>query len=272
MSITRVNTNFDAIFATNVLKQTETQLQKAMMRLSTGKRINYASDDPTGVGQLTVAKASLGGSRQAQQNIQETLSMMQFADGVIANFEDKVIELRDIAMKILNDATLSTTQITALEAVYDEEMASLAAGRMAAIEWNGKALFDGSATGMTVQYGGGATDSFSTLDINQLDSATQGSGGGADISSRALADLDSALEAIGTERGELGSAMQRLQYALEEQGTMEVNYASAVSTLGDADLAAEISKLTTSQIISQSAAAMLGQANIHSQTLLNILM
>ena len=287
MSITRVNTNFDAIFSTNTLKQTELQLQKAMARVSSGKRINYASDDPMGVGMLTMAKASLGGARVAQQNIQESLAMLQFADGVMQNFEDKIIELRDLAIRAANDATLTDGQKDALGEEYSKISDQLANGVMKGVKWNGKDLFSAGAAAITVQVGGGSTDNF-TFDINQLDNSTQGGTGGdfgaEDISSAgdpaaALTALDLALNGDGTtldgisgERARIGAVMKQLEYSLESQLNLETNYASAVSTIGDADMAAEISKLTTAQIISQTASAMLGQANIHSQTLLNILM
>jgi len=285
MSITRVNTNFDAIFATNALRGTELQMQNAMARISSGKRINYASDDPTGVGQLTMAKASLGGARVAQQNAQEDLAFLQFADGVMQTFEDKLIELRDIALRGANDATLNDAQAQSLANSYNNVIAAageLGSTRMDVVEWNGKAIFSAAvaANPYTFQFGGQATDMF-TINIATLNTDTvlgvtttlaTTSAAIAATATAALGELDTALDTMASERSNVGIAMQRLQYGLEEQMNMEVNYASAVSTIGDADMATEISKLTTAQILSQSGAAMLGQANIQAQTLLNILM
>jgi flagellin len=283
MSITRVNTNFDAIFSANMLKQTELQLQRAMMRISSGKRINYAADDPTGVGQLTQAKASLGGSRQAQRNIQEDLAMLQFVDGVMQTFEDKVIELRDMAVRGANDATLSTDQQTSLATQFTNSLLDLASAKMDEVRWNDKQVMSAlAAQNFHVSGISGTTGGF-TIAANamRMNSTNQGTAGtsfaAATVATAAgaqaaLTTLSTALTAIGTARAGVGTAMSRLEYALEEQMNMEVNYASAVSTIGDANMADEISKLTTAQIIAQSGAAMLGQANIHSQTLLNILM
>jgi len=253
-----------------------------MARISSGKRINYASDDPTGVGQLTMAKASLGGARQAQMNVQQDLAMLQFADGVMQTFEDKVIQLRDLAIRGANDATLSTTQQSSLNQEFTTGLANLSSGRMGAITWNGKTIMTTATAAMNFQYGGQSGDVFTlTTNALRMNSTNQGAGGtdfsGGTVdtaanSLTALGNIDTALTGIATARATVGSAMERLEYALEEQMTMETNYAAAVSTIGDADIAAEISKLTTSQILSQSASAMLGQANIHAQTLLNILM
>ena len=282
MSITRVNTNFDAIFATNALKQTERQLQNAMARIATGKRINYASDDPAGVGQLTIAKAQLSGARVSQQNAQESLALLQFADGVMQTFEDKLIELRDVCIEGMNSATLSDDQASALAGGYNTAIATtgiLGTARMATMSWNGKTIFDGANGTLEFAYGGGANDTF-TLTIAQLDSTTLAvtatlgvtAATMATTAATALAEVDAALVTLAGERSNVGTGMMRLEYALEEQMTAETNFAAAVSSIGDADMASEISRLTTSQILSQSAAAMLGQANIHSQTLLNVLL
>jgi len=284
MSITRVNTNFDAIFASNAIKATERQLQTAMARISSGKRINYASDDPTGVGHLTQAKAMLSGTRQAEMNIQQDISMLQFADGVISGFEDKVIQMHDMALRAINDATLTTAQATALSNEFTGIRDTMASAKMNGIEWNGKALFGPAPkTVAYFQTGAQLTDTFALATVNDLvvNNTTQG-GTAADFSASVITSqataivaepvLMTALDNISTVRANIGSVMERLELTLEGQMNMETNYASALSTIGDADMASEISKMTTCQILAQSGAAMLGQANIQAQTLLNILM
>lgn len=283
MSITRVNTNFDAIFASNALKQIEKQLQHSMARISTGKRINTAADDPTGIGQLTLAKAMLSGTRQAQMNIQQDLAMLQFADGYIASFEDKVIQLHDLALRALNDATLSTTQQTSLAAEFASIRDSMTAAITAGVKWNGKAIFAVATTVPTFQVGPQLTDTFAMSTVNDLvvNNATQGGTAtsfAASVITTAITAataeplLVTALGNIATVRANIGRTMERLGYALDDQMSMETNYAAAMSTIGDTDMAAEIANMTTSQILSQSATAMLGQANVQSQTLLKLLM
>jgi len=283
MSITRINTNFDAIFSANALKQTERALQTAMARISTGKRINYASDDPMGVGMLTQFKSTLSGTRVAQQNIQEGIAMLQFADGVVGSFEDKLIQLKDIALRAGNSATLSSDQVTALNNEFDTIKDSMSKTTMDAIKWNGKAIAAAATSAYSFQIGPqkGDTVAFaarSSLEVNWLrQGGVAGSFSGLGVlntisANAALSMTAVALNNVGTVRSSIGRMMERMQYAIEDLMAQETNFAAAVSTVGDADLAAEISKMTTSQILAQSGAAMLGQANIHAQTLLNILM
>lgn len=280
MSITRINTNFDALFARQNIQKLELQMGKAMQRISSGKRVNTAADDPYAVTAISTATAQMNGNRVAQQNAQDGLAMLQWADGVCASYTDALQQLRELALTRANEATLSSTQQSTIEAEFTaiwtdyDDARYTTAGRTA---WNEKDLFDNSftaATSLAFQVGPGSADTFSIgvdgLGNTQL-TFTQSTITTAANAQTAVGQIDTALNSANSIRASIGQAMRRLENALNDQLSMEVTNASTVSTMGDADLAAEIGNLARDQILSQSATAILAQANTSSQLLLQLL-
>jgi flagellin len=279
MSLTRINTGADALVALNGLRKINNSLSTSLERISSGLRINKAADDPTGVGTLTTARAQLGGIRAAQMNLEQTYSMLSQADGALATIGDALVKMKELAVKGANDATLTTAQITSIGAEY-ESLGDLIDNISANTKFGEKALLDGDLVGVTVQYGPNSTDTLSAIDIiggnadhefatlspNPQTGFTDAAG-----AQTAMDDVDAAITALSDLRATTGQYMSLIQSNLSAQLSAEINVASVVSAVGDADLASEISNMARDSILAQSATAALMQANVQSQIVLKLL-
>ncbi|HPI78336.1 MAG TPA: flagellin [bacterium] len=283
MSLTRINTGADSIVALNGLRKINNSLSTSLERISSGLRINKAADDPTGVGTLNTAKAQLGGIRAAQMNLEQTYSMLSQADGALASVGEALVKMKELAIKGANDATLTSAQIASLGNEYND-LATLIDNIGANTKFGEKGLLDGTGDlgNATIQVGADSADNMSGLDLIGLGAATaldftelSGTAATAFVdASEALTELglvDLAVTQLGALRANVGQYMNLLSNNLEHQMAMEVNVASSVSTIGDADLAAEISNMARDSILAQSATAALMQSNIQSQIVLKLL-
>ncbi|HOC92800.1 MAG TPA: flagellin [bacterium] len=283
MSLTRINTGADSLVALNGLRKINFSLSTALERISSGLRINKAADDPTGVGTLNTAKAQLGGIRAAQMNLEQTYSMLSQADGALASVGEALVKMKELAIKGANDATLTSAQIASLGNEYND-LATLIDNIGANTKFGEKGLLDGTGDlgDATIQVGADSADNMSGLDLIGLGAATaldfeelSGTAATAFVdASEALTELglvDLAVTQLGALRANVGQYMNLLSNNLEHQMAMEVNVASSVSTIGDADLAAEISNMARDSILAQSATAALMQSNIQSQIVLKLL-
>jgi len=173
---------------------------------------------------------------------------------------------------------LTTAQITSIGAEY-ESLGDLIDNISANTKFGEKALLAGDLIGVTVQYGPNSSDTFTddiiganadhqfaTLSPNPQTGFTDAAG-----AQTAMDDVDAAITALSTARATTGQYMSLIASNLEAMLSMEVNVASVVSTVGDADLAAEISNMARDSILAQSATAALMQSNIQSQIVLKLL-
>jgi flagellin len=275
MSISCINTNFDALFARQNIQKLELSMGRSMQRIASGMRVNTAADDPYAVSAIATATAQMNGNRVAQQNIQDGLALLQWADGVASQYADSLQQLRDLALTRANDATLSTTQVTALDTEFGAIHGDYDDAKYSTdLTWNGKVIFDSAFTG-TFQVGPGGNENFTVaLTTQQFGNTAQAIGTTIATVANAtgeIANIDTALDNVNSVRALIGQGMRRLENSLKEQLSMEVNNASTVSSMGDADLASEIGNLARDQILSQSATAIMAQANNSSQLLLQLL-
>ncbi len=284
MSITRINTNVEALMAGNNLRKLEFNMNRTMNRLSTGLRINTAADDPSGMGIANSFKSQLSGIRAATQNAEDTLSMMNIVDTTLSEISDIMIRMRDLAVRAATDATVTTTQ----RANMESEVVSLKAEitrKQGAISFNSKVLFNGSLSGGTataqVQLGPDniAAQRFS---INIPTLTATGIGGGMSFNNGmhisqstsaqvAIDIMNSAISSLGTTMTAIGSMEQEIERKITELQATEVNTAAALSRVQDADMAGEITEFAKQQIMSQAATAMIAQANAQPQSILTLL-
>lgn len=284
MSITRINTNVDALLAGSNLRKLEFNMGRTMNRLSTGLRINTAADDPSGMGLANSFKAQLSGTNAAMQNAEDALSMFNVVDSVLTEISDIMIRMRDLAVRSATDATITTSQ----RADMESEVSSLKAEiqrKQTAITFNSKVLFDGSLSGgmgsAQVQLGPNniAAHRFS-VDIPSLSvggiNGGMSFGNGMHISQATSAQvaidiMNSAISSLGQTMTAIGAMEQEIERKISELQTQEVNTAAALSRIQDADMASEISTFSKQQIISQAATAMIAQANAQPQSVLTLL-
>jgi flagellin len=145
---TRINTNVDAFTAQRNLSATALSYSKSVQKLSSGLRINSASDDAAGLAISEKLRAQIRGLAQAQRNAQDGISMIQTGEGAMNETTSMLQRMRELAVQASND-TLSTTDRTSINQEL-QQLQSEVNGISTRTTFNGKGLLDGSlATSLT---------------------------------------------------------------------------------------------------------------------------
>jgi flagellin len=271
----RINTNVEAFNTHRQLVGSADKMAKSMERLSSGYRINRASDDAAGLAISEKMRGQIGGLAQAQRNAQDGVSLVQTGEGALTEVHSMLQRVRELRVQYGND-TLNATDKSAIRA----EVAQLAT-EIGTIKTNTK--FNGTsllnATG-TVALQVGANDSESVT-INTSDlvggtgmaevvaSATTSTDAG--FVALSLADIDTAIQEVSTKRADFGAVQNRLEHRLANLGSYQENLIAAESRIRDVDMAEEMVKFTKSQILQQAGTSMLAQANQAPQSVLSLL-
>jgi flagellin len=269
MSIS-ILTNVASLDAQRNLNTTQTSLAASIGRLSSGMRINKASDDAAGLGISENLKADLRSLAQAQRNANDGISMTQVAEGSMNEMTGIVTRMRELAVQSANQ-TLGSTERGYIQTEYGELRSEI--NRISAVtEFNGQKLLDGSASaGLAFQIGMQATanDRLSMV-ITKLTTSTLGSASLHVASAKldtvtnaraSLAVFDKAIEQLSTARSKVGATQNRMQITISNLAVAHENLSAANSRIRDVDVAAESSTLTKAQILSQAGLAVLAQAN-----------
>jgi len=272
----RINTNISAMNAHRTLGANDAALGKSLARLSSGLRINSASDDAAGLAIAEKFKAQVKGLGQAAANAQDTINLVQTAEGALNETEAILQRMRELAVQAAND-TLVTNDRTAIKDELDQLSAEID-GIAARTQYNTKDLLSGdfATTPMTFQIGANENQTIS-LTIGDM-SADGLSAQTSDLTvsshtfaSAAIADIDTAISTVSTQRAKLGSVINRLEHTINNLNVQRENMASSESRIRDLDMAAEVSNLSRAQILAQSSQAMLAQANAAPQGVLSLL-
>mgnify|MGYP001168384225 CR=1 FL=1 len=284
-----VNTNIAASIAQAALAKNERALGNAMEQLSTGKKINSASDNAAGLAISTRMTSQIRGLDQAIRNAYDAVSMVQTAEGALDEMTAMLQRMRELALQSgtgttdSSDRSYLNAEFTALRAEVDRIADST--------EWNGRPILNGnagaSATGglssVSYQVGmnanqtvavtfGNFTDSngsLSALASKTLSAATIASAIG--VASGAIGELDLAMTAVSKQRANFGATQNRLIHAVDNLTNVVTNAEVTRSRIMDTDYAEATSELARTQIIQQAGTAMLAQANELPATVLQLL-
>ena len=273
-----IGTNISALRATNASVTAGKMLGTAMERLSTGSRINSASDDAAGLAIAASMTSQIRGMSQGIRNANDGISLAQTAEGALNEVTNMLQRVRELAVQAGSD-TYQSTDRDNIQAEVDELTAQI--GQVVSnTEFNGVKLFDGSTATVTVLAGANAAD---TVDLTLDDLATGLTGGagtagsydvtGADgtAARTALTDIDADIESISTTRATLGAGQNRLKSAVNNLTNVSTNLTDARSRIQDTDYSAETTALAKAQILGQASTAMLAQANQSQQNVLSLL-
>ena len=287
-----INTNVKALMASNALNQNGRVQQHVMQSLSTGKRINSASDDAAGLSIRETMTSQINGLNAAIKNANDSISLLQTTDGALNETSSMLQRMRELAVLSVND-TYSSTQKTAMSTEFNQLSSEI--DRIATqTQWNGMAILNGSgglysgvgSSGQfTFQVGANTTQTISITIANMAitsatlatpTATTLGSLSGATISTAAgattaISNLDSALTVLNTQRSTIGAMVNRLSHAVDNLTNVAQNAEDSRSKVEDTDYAAATSELARTQIISQAATAILAQANQQPQSVLSLL-
>ena len=267
--MSKINTNVNALTATNALTKNSRDMQLTMQRLSTGQRINGASDDAAGIAIANTMTAQINGLNAAVRNANDAMSMLQTADGALSETSSLVQRMRELAVLAIND-TYSSTQKSAMSTEFTA-LASQITSIATNTQWNGMYILNGSGaasgTGTSIytfQVGANTAQTvnvtITSMGLGALSLTTAGIGAAASATS-ALPDLDTALTVINTARATLGASINRLTHAVDNLSNVAQNTTESRSKIADTDYAQATSDLARQQIIQQAGTAMLAQAN-----------
>lgn len=239
---------------------------RAIVKISAGKKTDSIENAAE---QMIADQAEIqaSGAAQASQNVQDGLNMLQTAEGDLGGINDNLQKIRELSLQASNgtygdkEKEAIRSQIESLTGEIDRISKTSS--------FNGKALLDGSNSGLTIQSGGNSGSDNQVQIDDPLSSASASALGlptGDDlktaISNGGMLDkVDEALKTVSQRRSSIGAISNTLEGSINSLSIRHENMSAVESRIRDVDVAAETSKLTQNQILSSSSAALLAQAN-----------
>ena len=281
----RIFNNIPSLNAQRILGINNNRLSQSVERISSGIRINKASDDAAGLAISESLRSDIRSLRQAVRNANDGVSLLNVTEGALNESSSILIRLRELASQA-STGTVGSTERQTIQLEFSALRSEI--DRIAATtEFNGIKLVDGSlassvsaSTQIMIQIG---IDSKSSSRINlndEVDLTAMTSTGlnihnlsvtGAAEALTALEEVNTAISKITQGRGKIGAVQNRLIRAISTISIAVENLSAAESSIRDADIAEEVALLTRNQILVQAATAMVGQANLIPQSVLQLL-
>jgi flagellin len=295
-----LHTNAAALSAQNSIGRTQSSLSTSQTRLSTGFRINSAMDDAAGLQIATRLKAQTSGMAMAMRNTQNSISMMQTAEGALDETTNILVRMKDLATQAA-DGSSTTADKDAMQAEFDalgNELTNIVGntsfGGQKLLNRTDAASVTGTfmaatGTGVNFQIGASTTEKMNVDLFTQVDamhtaltnSTTnyKGTGDiasvlGTELTAAAGATIDvlkTAIDAVGTVRSALGAASNRLDHVYNNLANVSTNTKAASGRIMDTDFATESSSMTSNQMLLQAGTAMLKQSNSTSSLVMSLL-
>ena len=265
-----INSNYAASFAANAAKQTQSDLNSAMEKLSTGKRINFAKDDAAGSAIAMRIAAEVSGLAVASRNASDGQSLIDTADGALKETHSVLLRMRELAVQAQN-GTLQSADVSALGVEFDALESEI--DRIAtSTTWGGKAIIDGSfSTGSEFNIEVGSASDITHL-IKNMRATSLGFVAGNTVGANStITKVDAAIASLSEERAKLGAVSNRLDSTVANLDQIAVNLSASQGRIEDTDFAQETANLAKGQILQQAATAMVAQANASKSTVLTLL-
>ncbi len=293
-----INTNITALIGQNNLSNSQSMLAKAQERLSSGLRINSASDDAAGQAIANKMTAQIKGMDQASRNASDGISLVQTMEGGLDQVNDNLQRIRELAVQGANDTNTADDR-AAIETEINERLAEI--DRVAGSNnFNGTNLLNvasGGTTGALSIQVGSNTSTEDVITVERIDATTAGLGlttssGGSITASGGVTTLtgtgsggaithddfqnvidavDASTKTLDTDRATLGATLNRFDSVIDNLATTSTNLSEARSRIEDADYAVEVSNMTRANILQQAGTSMLAQANQTPQSVLSLL-
>lgn len=287
-----INHNLPAIFANRQLKFTTWDLQENIEKLSSGKRINQAGDDPSGLAVSEKMRSQIKGLRRAEQNVEDGISFIQTAEGYLGETQAILQRLRELAIQASNgiytdeDRVMIQVEVSQLVDEIDRIAShaqfngmNILTGRFAQVTGENVAtasmwihlganmdqrqrLFIGTMTsqGLGLKNPAGLAHAATFISLSTPSNAN-----------RAIGAVDQALMKVSKQRADMGAYQNRMEYAAKGLMTGYENMTAAESRIRDTDMAEEMVGFVKNQILLQTGSAMLAQANTTPQSVLQLL-
>ena len=282
----RIFNNIPSLTAQRILGVNNNRLAQSVERISSGIRINKAADDAAGLAVSEGLRSDIRALRQAVRNASDGISLLSVTEGALNEQGGILIRLRELASQAAT-GTVGSTERQTIQLEFSALRAEL--DRITATtEFNGTKLINGNLgssvsdvnSHILIQIGiNNSADS--RLDLNKELNLEAISSTNLDIhtlsvtgSSQALTALDiinDAISSVTASRGKVGAIQNRLTRSIANLSVSVENLTAAESSIRDADIAEEVAELTRNQILVQTATAMVGQANLIPQSVLQLL-
>ncbi len=267
MSVNSIQTNMSAITAQRSLGRNQAGLAASLQRLSTGYRINSASDDAAGLAVSESLKSQIRGLNQAVRNANDGLSVVNTAEGALVECSSILVRMRELSTQAASDGIGDTErgylqlEFTALRTELDRISQ--------ATEFNGRMLLDGSLSVAGLDFHVGVRSTAQdriTLNIDSMSpdilGVTTAVGVGTKADAQAMMSVaDAAIALVSGQRAALGAFANRLSSTIENLSVAHENLSAANSRIRDADIAKESAEMVRQQVLVQASTAMLSQAN-----------
>jgi len=281
-----INHNMSAYFADRQLGVTQGELTKSMEKLSSGMRINRAGDDASGLAVSEKMRSQIRGLHQAERNIQNGVSFIQATEGYLQGTQDILHRLRELAVQsangIYSDEDRMQIQVEVSQMV--DEINRIASHA----QFNGMNMLTGafaqnSPSGRIMQLQVGANmDQNAKIYVGDMTATalgltdSQGNEGKMTIvdpfeANLAIGTVDSALKLVSKQRADLGAYQNRFEMAAQGVAIAAENIQAAESRIRDVNMANKMVDYTKDSILSQTGTAMLAQANLRTQSVLQLL-
>ncbi len=283
-----INNNMMAATAAQNLNNSYDNLSVSTRRLSSGLRVGTAADDAAGLAIRELMRAEISTMQQGIRNANDAISMVQTTDGALGIIDEKLIRMKELAEQAAT-GTYNSTQRLIIDSEY-QAMASEITRIANATDFNGIKVLDGTLSGahdgsglnstgaLKIHFGVGndsAEDYYyieigsttaSSLGLGNQSSSLVGEEAGFSVSTQsgaqnALTAIDQAIISKDNIRASLGALQNRLENTISNLQTQSLNLQASESRISDVDVATEMTEFVRNQILTQSAVAMLSQAN-----------
>jgi len=271
-----IGTNVAAMQAQRSLATSQASQSQNFQRLSSGMRINNASDDAAGLAISESLKTQVRSFGVAERNANNAVSMAQTAESALGQVGDIIGRMRELAVQGANgdlgatDRDYMNTEFSQLK----QEITRI----VDSTTFNGKSLLSGVAANTTFQVGINNTTadridvSFGGSNLADLGlTATAVDGATAANAQSAIDDLDGALQVVNAKRASLGASINRFGSAVANIQSIKINLSAANSRIRDVDVAEETASMSRNQVLSQAGVAVLAQANQAPQLAMSLL-
>ena len=290
-----INHNQMAANVANTLTEHYSNLQTSTQRLSSGLRINSAADDAAGLAIRELMRTDIAALQQGVRNANDAISLIQTADGALGVIDEKLTRMKELAEQAAT-GTYDSTQRLMIDSEY-QAMASEITRIANATDFNGIHLLDGNLSGdthdgsdltatgkMKIHFGTGndSAEDYYYIKIGNSTASALGVGNSAvgslaytvstqNAAQSALVGINNAVVSKDAIRAHLGALQNRLENTISNLTTQAENLQAAESRISDVDVATEMTNFVRNQILTQSAVAMLSQANSMPQMALSLI-
>jgi len=269
-----INTNIGAMNAVRIMDQTSREAATAAERLTSGQRINGASDDAAGLAIATKMDSQIRGTEMAINHANDGISLVQTMDGASEEVVEMLQRMRELAVQSTS-GTYTDNDRAQMDTEYDALAAEISRiGKTT--EFNDtKILNSGATTNIQVDW---QDTTNGQIGIKSYDFDTLGTGSVATVgiatagaAGSAIGILDSKIKEVGDQRAEWGATQNRLEHTVNNLQNVNENMTAAKSRIMDADFAAESANLAKTQVLQQAGMSMLAKANQAPQQVMQLL-